>query len=248
MSEFLIKELDTPIALGGCVDLQKKVFDMPEVEISPVRHFIVTMHAGGFTLGAFDGDRLIGFCLSVPAMVRGERAFYSHMTAVDPDYQGHGIGSALKRRQRERSLKRGVSFIKWTFQPEKSLNAYFNLEKLGAQIHDYMPNFYGTDYGISAKPDDRVPIDSDRLFALWDLQTPKVNMLARGESYTEQRIPVDSVNAPADWSALLSENRRDANRIQARLRSDFQEKLDRGLVCLGFKKDASSPAYLFFEA
>ena len=48
-----IRECFTPEELSGCVTLQREVFAMPEVEISPVRHFIVTRHAGGFTLGAF---------------------------------------------------------------------------------------------------------------------------------------------------------------------------------------------------
>ncbi|MCV4755041.1 GNAT family N-acetyltransferase, partial [Escherichia coli] len=76
-----------------CVDLQRQVFTLPEVEISPVRHFVVTKNAGGFTLGAFAEGELIGFVLSVPAFLRGERAFYSHMTAVRADYQGSGIGA-----------------------------------------------------------------------------------------------------------------------------------------------------------
>src|SRR5437016_4824417 len=91
-----IRECTTLGELAECVELQRDVFALPEVELSPVRHFIVTRNAGGFTLGAYDGDRLAGFVLSIPAFLHGEQAFYSHMTGVRAEYQGHGIGGKLK--------------------------------------------------------------------------------------------------------------------------------------------------------
>jgi predicted GNAT superfamily acetyltransferase len=78
--EIILRECVTVEELGECVNLQREVFALPEIEISPVRHFIVTKNAGGFTLGAYSGGELIGFVLSVPAFLRGEKAFYSHMT------------------------------------------------------------------------------------------------------------------------------------------------------------------------
>src|SRR5256885_10866673 len=104
-NEIVIRECGTLEELAECVQLQRDVFALPEVELSPVRHFIVTKNAGGFTLGAYDGDRLAGFVLSVPAFLRGEHAFYSHMTGVRREYQGHGIGAKLKWAQREQALK-----------------------------------------------------------------------------------------------------------------------------------------------
>src|SRR4051812_33154526 len=117
-----IKECDSLSDLADCGELQREVFALPELEISAVRHFIVTKNAGGFTLGAFDGQELIGFVLSVPAYLRGQRAFYSHMTAVRSRYQSYGIGAQLKWAQRERSLLEGVKLIKWTFEPTKARN------------------------------------------------------------------------------------------------------------------------------
>ncbi|HBE82738.1 MAG TPA: GNAT family N-acetyltransferase, partial [Blastocatellia bacterium] len=91
-----IRECATLDELGACVDLQREVFSLPEIELSPVRHFVVTKNAGGFILGAYSGDELIGFVLSVPAFLRGEKAFYSHMTAVKSEFQSFGIGARLK--------------------------------------------------------------------------------------------------------------------------------------------------------
>ena len=51
--EIEIRECRSVEDLQQCVALQREVFALPEIEISPVRHFIVSRRAGGFTLGAF---------------------------------------------------------------------------------------------------------------------------------------------------------------------------------------------------
>src|SRR5881397_1010467 len=99
-----IRECTTLDELAECVTVQREVFALPEQELSPVQHFVVTRNAGGFTLGAFDGSRMAGFVLSVPAFLRGQRAFYSHMTGVRPEYQSLGLGARLKWAQREMAL------------------------------------------------------------------------------------------------------------------------------------------------
>jgi predicted GNAT superfamily acetyltransferase len=138
--EIKFRECTTFEDLSACVDLQREVFALPEIELSPVRHLIVTKHAGGWTLGAFHENNLVGFVLSVPAFLRGEKAFYSHMTAVKKEFQSYGIGGKLKWLQRERALQENVKFIKWTFQPVQARNAFFNLEKLGVIIQNYKAN------------------------------------------------------------------------------------------------------------
>ena len=75
-------------------------------------------------------ENVVGFVLSVPAFLRGERAFYSHMTAVKKDFQSRGVVHGLKWAQRDRALVTGVKYIKWTFEPWKARNAFFNLESL----------------------------------------------------------------------------------------------------------------------
>ena len=77
--EIKVRECETVAELDACVRLQREVFALPDLEISPRRHLIVTKSAGGFTLGAFTAEnRLIGFVLSVPMFrPNGERAFYS---------------------------------------------------------------------------------------------------------------------------------------------------------------------------
>lgn len=240
--EIIVRECLTLDSLSECVQLQRDVFALPEVELSPVRHFVVTKNAGGFTLGAYADERLIGFVLSVPAFMRGERAFYSHMTAVHADYQSHGVGGRLKWEQRGRALAAGVKYIKWTFEPVKSRNAYFNLEKLGAIVSEYEVNFYGVDY--TTAPGQKVGLASDRLFAEWQLESPKVVALAAGERFIESRETEASIAIMSNWLGLVESDPEEALGEQVRIRGEFQAAFAAGLVGRGFERNADQPAYL----
>lgn len=238
-----IRECTSFEDLSACVQLQRDVFALPDIEISPVRHLIVTRSAGGFTLGAYVENELIGFVLSVPAFLHGEKAFYSHMTAVKNEFQSYGIGAKLKWAQRERALQDGVKFIKWTYQPVLARNAFFNLEKLGAIINHYEPNFYGTDY---PGPDVTLGLDSDRLFAEWHLESPKVLALAKGENFTENAEAQLTIEIPDNWNDLVKNDLAQAIAEQTRIKKEFLEAFDRGLVCKSFLRDENHPLYLLF--
>lgn len=241
-----IRECTTLDELAECVELQREVFALPEVELSPVRHFVVTRNAGGFTLGAYDGDRLAGYVLSVPAFLRGEKAFYSHMTGVRQEYQSTGVGRRLKWAQRERALELGVKSIKWTFEPVKARNGYFNLEKLGAIVTEYERNFYGTDYAVSPESGKQIGLQSDRLFAEWHLESDKVLALAAGETWTETRTPEAEVATINDWSELVANDPAAALELQLRVREGFESALGKGLHAAAFKRDDVEPKYLMF--
>lgn len=241
-----IRECTTLDEMAECVRLQGEVFQLPETELSPVRHFVVTKNAGGFVLGAYDGDRLAGFVLSVPAYLRGERAFYSHMTGIRPEYQSHGIGARLKWAQRQRALAEGVKYVKWTFEPVKARNAYFNLEKLGAVVGEYQENFYGTDYATA--PEFRIGLASDRLFAEWHLESDKVVALADGAVFREPEPPTANIQIMNDWLSLVAADPEKARAEQLRIREEFQAAFGFGLVCRGFYRDAERPAFLLYRS
>ena len=246
-NEIEIRECTTLDELAECVALQRDVFALPEVELSPVRHFVVTRNAGGFTLGAYIGGRLAGFVLSVPAFKRGERAFYSHMTGVRPEFQSHGIGAKLKWAQRTRALSEGVRYLKWTFEPVKARNAYFNLEKLGATVSEYQPNFYGTDYATLPGGQRKIGLQSDRLFAEWDLESHKVRALAVGDEYVEPGEAVVRIEIMNDWLSLVGADPESALAEQLRIRGEFVAAFGRGFVGRAFRRDDDSPTYLLYS-
>src|SRR6266850_8294717 len=114
MEEVIIRECTTIDELDRCVSLQREVFGLPDIEISPRRHLIVSRQAGGWTLGAFVADKLVGFVHHLAAVRNHNEIFgYSHMMAVEKSYQNKGVGARLKWAQRDRALYEGRKFIKW---------------------------------------------------------------------------------------------------------------------------------------
>lgn len=244
--QVVIRECDTVEEMKKCVQIQRRVFPSTDLEVSPPRHFIVTKNAGGWTLGAYVDDLLVGFVLTVP-MFRGDgRAFYSHLTGVEKDYQNLGIGAKLKWAQRERALSEGIRYIKWTFQPVLARNAFFNLERLGATIATYVPNFYGTDSDSVVDTGGAVGVPSDRLFAEWELDSPKVVALSKGEAWNEPGEIKQKVEIPADWASFIKSDPTAAVAAQERAKAGFTEAISKGLVARGFERSDTSPKYLFY--
>lgn len=240
-----VRECTTIEEFDACVRLQREAFGLPDLELSPRRHLIVSREAGGWTLGAFTGAEMVGFVHHLAAVnAAREVVGYSHMMAVAKDYQNLGVGARLKWAQRERALAEGVQFIKWTWDPMQARNAHFNIERLGVVVRSYAVNFYGTDYSTIAGTE-TPGIDSDRLFGSWELRSARVEALAARNKVEAATAPVASVEIPPNWGALLRDDPEAARREQLRVRAEFQQALAAGLVCSGFARDPSHPRYLF---
>ena len=243
-----IREVLSIEEYDACVKLQRAVFGLPDLEISPRRHLIVSRQAGGWTLGAFTEGRLVGFVHHLAA-VRGDEIFgYSHMMAVAAEYQNRGVGAQLKWAQRARAVSEGRDFIRWTFEPLRARNAHFNLNRLGVVVREYAVNFYGTDYvtNPAEKAAGATGMDSDRLFASWELRSPRVEAFAAGEQFTLGK-PAEVIEIPDDYSALLKSDPDTAKREQLRVREEFLAAFSAGLVCRAFAREIVRPAYLFYR-
>jgi predicted GNAT superfamily acetyltransferase len=249
MDGIQIHECTTIDEFDSCIRLQREVFGLPELEISPRRHLIVSRQAGGWTLGAFVAERLVGFVHHMAA-VREDTVFgYSHMMAVAREFQNQGVGARLKWGQRERAINDGRNFIKWTWDPMQARNAYFNLNRLGVTVSSYAANFYGTDYATSPLPEGTPPpgIDSDRLFAEWQLQSARVMKLAQGAEPSIDVPAARTIQIPADWNGLCTQDSRAAREEQLRVRAEFQNAFASGLLCAGFDRATDQPRYLLYE-
>src|SRR5438874_1442120 len=218
-----IREVSSIEEYDACIKLQREVFGLPDLEISPRRHLIVSHRAGGWTLGAFVDHKLIGFVHHLAA-VKDDYIFgYSHMMAVAAEYQNKGVGAQLKWAQRERARAEGRDFIKWTFEPMRARNAHFNLNRLGVVVREYAVNFYGTDYSTNPA-EKKIGMDSDRLFASWELRSPRVEALSEGRQYP-LAAPDEVIEIPDDFSALLKSDPQLAKRQVLRVRAEFLKAL-----------------------
>ena len=250
MDETIVRECTTIEEFDTCIDLQREAFGLPDIEISPRRHLIVSRQAGGWTLGAFVGNRMVGFVHHLAAVRSDNEIFgYSHMMAVARDYQNKGVGARLKWAQRERALGEGRKYIKWTWDPMQARNAHFNLNRLGVLVESYGDNFYGTDY--NADPDQAVDdlpgLQSDRLFANWYLDSSRVQALSRGEKAAVDSEAVSAVAIPAEWATLIRNDVEKARAEQVRVRNEFKKAFAEQLVCAGFERGEEQSRYLFYN-
>jgi predicted GNAT superfamily acetyltransferase len=220
--------------LRACVPLQKEVWNFTDAELVPLRMFVVAEKVGGQVMGAFDGDQMIGFALSVPGTRSGHIYLHSHMLAVRKEYRNSGLGRRLKLLQRDDALSRGIELIEWTFDPLEIKNAYLNIEKLGAISRRYNIN----QYGITSSPL-QGGLKSDRLIAEWWLKSKRVETLLATGKNPEFRKQ-NSVEVPAqiyEWKSA-EETRNKAEQVQERNRDRFIAAFGGGQAVLGYERDA----------
>ena len=162
--------------MRACVGLQKEVWNFTDVELVPLRMFVVAEKIGGQVIGAFDQRQIVGFAFSIPGYRAGHPYLHSHMLAVRTTYRNAGLGRLLKLSQRDEALARGIELMEWTFDPLEIKNAYLNIEKLGAIARRYNVN----QYGITSSPL-QGGLPTDRLVAEWWLKSQRVvTLLEKG--------------------------------------------------------------------
>jgi len=121
----------------------------------------VSFH-GGLVLGAYEEGELVGFLFSLIGKKGSLYYLYSHMTGIKEEMKGKGVGFLLKQAQKEWALNNSFDLIVWTFDPLMSLNAGFNIRKLGAISRTYVRNFYGMMQDTLNRG-----VESDRFIAEW---------------------------------------------------------------------------------
>ncbi|HEY1938237.1 MAG TPA: GNAT family N-acetyltransferase [Candidatus Angelobacter sp.] len=231
--EIIIRKCDGISELNACVALQKEVWNFDDVDLVPLRMFVVSQKIGGQVIGAFDGSELVGFAFSIPGSRSGRPYLHSHMLAVRDSFRNHGLGRRLKLAQRDDAIAHGIELLEWTFDPLEIKNAHLNLSRLGAIARRYSVNHYGH----SSSPL-QGGLPTDRLVAEWWLKSKRVaNLLDRKQPpqiKAEKRIEV-----PAQiyaWKAAAEERQKAAD-VQRRNRELFLPAFSQGLIALGYERD-----------
>ena len=199
----------------------------------PADLLMVVAHEGGLVAGAFDGDQLVGYIFGFPT--KDPVIQHSHRLAVLLQARGGGLAARLKWYQRDWCLKRGISHVRWTYDPLRAVNANLNINRLGCTAGTYHVDYYGEMAGINQGA------PSDRLLAEWDLNAPEVKALASSESGF--KIKADRVIAiPDDFGTMLERDQTGAIAERLRVREEMTEAFRSGLRVRGF--DPERNAYL----
>jgi len=221
--------------LRACVQLQKTVWGFSDLDLVPLRMFVVAEKVGGQVIGAFDQDDMVGFAMSVPGIRGSHTYFHSHMLAVHPEYQNAGLGRRIKLFQREDAVAHGIELLEWTFDPLEIKNAKLNIQKLGAIVRRYTIN----QYGITSSPL-QGGLPTDRLIAEWWLKSRRVETLLATGVHPPITNPEVTIRVPAeiyDWKKK-PETRDRALHLQSRNREVFLKSFRDGLAVLGYEVDA----------
>lgn len=228
-----------------CIDLEREVWKDDDIGIMPIRLYMISKACKAPTIGAFDSTgRLVGFVHTMLALMGRHVVFHSHLAAVLEDMRHQDIGMRMKLAQRKFAIEAGIPLVIWTFDPLQSRNAHLNINKLGAIIKRYEPNYYSE--GLSRVFAPGVP--SDRIFAEWWVNSAHVR------TALEQRLArIDhvegSVTIPSDINRIQDESVEAHTQWVLNVRDAFKAQLARGLIVKGFERDPASnqSRYLFAE-
>jgi len=221
------------------VRLQQQIWGFEEIELLPLRLFVVALKVGGQVFGAFDRERMIGFCLAIPGLKAGGKSYlHSHMLGVLPEYRDAKVGKRLKLAQRDEALSRGIDLIEWTFDPLEIKNAFFNTERLGAIVRRYVSNQYGT---TTSRLHGGLP--TDRCIAEWWIGSPRVEAIIAGQTFDRNPIEV-RIAIPSEIAAIRSDDPKRAREIQQEASAQFQAAFDDGLAVIGFERSKEAGTYL----
>jgi predicted GNAT superfamily acetyltransferase len=238
-SDIVVRTLESPDEYRSAIDLYRAVLrlDQTDPAVSP-RLLAALRHNGGSVMGAFPGPaagpgELIGFAYGFLGRdaATGEVYHYSQTAVVADEWQGKGVGRALKLGQREHVLTTGVERMRWTYDPVRSANAHFNLDVLGARGRWFVRNFYG----IDEMGRDRGHT-SDRLVVEWDLSSgpkpaPASDAIADsappgwGEATDTGNVRL--IGVPRNWADVASDHQKAAEvrrRVSDVLESAINER------------------------
>ena len=162
----VIRDLESFDDLCQVKAVEKEVWGMADDDSLPMTLAIACKAAGSIFVGAFDGDKLVGFAFGIFGREHGQTTIHSHMLAVLERYRQHDLGLKLKHAQRERALGLGIREMTWTYDPLQSRNAHFNFAKLGIVSDTYKVDFYGPETSSVLHRN-----GTDRLWVRWLLDS-----------------------------------------------------------------------------
>ena len=152
------------------------MWKLADQDVMPLTFIIASREAGNIWLGAFDGDKLVGFAFGFLGREEGRTTIHSHMLAVKEEYRDLDVGCRLKLAQRDRALAMGIREITWTFDPLQSKNAHLNFAKLGVVSAKYKVDFYGPETSSVLHRN-----STDRLWVEWHVTSRQVHQRLQGK-------------------------------------------------------------------
>jgi len=192
----VIRDLESFDDLCQVKSVEKEVWGMADDDSLPMTLAIACKAAGSIFVGAFDGDKMVGFAFGIFGREHGQTTIHSHMLAVLERYRQHDLGLKLKHAQRERALGLGIREMTWTYDPLQSRNAHFNFAKLGIVSDTYRVDFYGPETSSVLHRN-----GTDRLWVRWLLDSRRA-----GDRIAGKDTRAETLDALRHLAPLVSFN------------------------------------------
>jgi predicted GNAT superfamily acetyltransferase len=233
---------------------QREIWGQDYIDIVPATLLHVVDYVGGLAAGAFDAQgTMLGFVFGVTGVRDGEIVHWSHMLGVRESARNLGLGRRLKEFQRDTLGALGVKRIFWTFDPLMAKNAYFNLNRLGAEVVEYVPDMYGTTtsplhfglatdrlvVSLATTPNDSVkprlaPAGSSPVLTAF----PRLSDLTL--SVGDRSPDVALIEIPGDVMNVLARSPAAARTWRLAVRDHFLWALSHGYIVAGIHRDQAS--------
>lgn len=199
-----LRPLTSAADFQACVELQRTTWGHGFSEEVPASILKIGQKVGGVAAGAFDAEgRMLGFVFGLTGIQGAppRLVHWSHMLAVDPAARDLGLGTRLKLYQRELLLPLGVDEVQWTYDPLQARNAHLNLNRLGAEVVEYVEEMYAGEMGELASG-----IGTDRFIVAWRIASGPVEERLAGRGLDREATAARFAGAPvanADGAAEL---------------------------------------------
>ena len=240
-----LRPLTTTADFAAAVELQHATWGQSFAEAVPGSILKICQQVGGVAAGAFaPGGRLLGFVFGLTGVRGGRLAHWSHMLAVAPEARDLGLGYRLKLYQRDLLLPLGVESVLWTYDPLEARNAHLNLNRLGAEVLEYVEDMYAGEMDSELARG----IGTDRFIVDWRIGGEQSGDRPEGAAFAaaplvglDGVLPVEAprvrIEVPASIQDVKAERPDEAAAWRAVTRRAFEHYLGLGYRVAAFYRD-----------
>lgn len=237
---------------------ESRSLDSFEFSTSP-NMFMVLCERGGFVVGSFVDDVLVGYCLVFPPMIRdGVLYWYVDDVALLPEFKNQGLAPSIFEAAVRTGLERNpeIRQAEFTYDPLRSRLAHLYLNKYGCVVTDYKENAL-----LDENTGDNSGLDNDRFSAVFffdgrpsriqNIVETEISAILEIDEKNVQEISKISdyckIRIPADIDLVRNANLGEAKNIRLRTRKIMSSLLSSGFYGIQLIRVDRDTSYYIFQ-
>ena len=234
-SKIEYSEINTFSEFNECIELQRKIFGLSDIDIIPVAILNIIARKNpfmGLLVGIFKNTELkremIGFSISLTSGINN--SIYAIATGVLPEYQNKMYGYGVILKVRELAIENNVNTIYTLYDPLESNLGRLYMNRFGFVGTKFIENAYQLDDEVTLV--DEIP--NDKILVEWDpVSETTINKIngdfkhLRLNEALEKYPVVDNIKSIKDSSVLVKipENFKDIKIKNPSLAKNYRNKV-----------------------